>query len=278
MSDLMSSTLGAIGQVGDAVDKVTGGRALRGVLAGKPRELASVVPFSDSMGLTDEHDKTSGRDLTDAYGITGKGDSSLGANAAGFLADNVLSPGNIIGGVSAFRAAPTLAKGLKAGASALTGLDAVEGLGRGVNSVGQKLGYLPMSHVPQYGKNADLVGAYDSLSQNFPKQIPLETYQPPADLIAAHLGAMPEPAGLNLERANNARINQYRGAASDAVPKNYFAHQTTTPVMGGGTEAWNPYGARFSQPRPDLASSAPSLPGSTEDLEAQLAAMGLLPH
>lgn len=118
--------LSAIQGVGDTIDKTTGGRAVRGLLAGKPRELLSPIPFSDTMGLTDSKDSTSGRDLTDAYGLTHKGDNSFGSHAAGFLADTVLSPGNLIGGYGAFKAAPTLAKGITAGAKAATGLDLLD--------------------------------------------------------------------------------------------------------------------------------------------------------
>lgn len=66
-----------LGYIGDSLDKATGSRALRGTLAGKPRELLSVVPFSDRLGLTDERDITSGRNLTDAAGITSAGDSGM---------------------------------------------------------------------------------------------------------------------------------------------------------------------------------------------------------
>src|SRR4051794_9210516 len=52
--DFLNSALGGAGYVGDTLDKYTGGRALRGLAAGKGRELASVLPFSDSPGLTDE--------------------------------------------------------------------------------------------------------------------------------------------------------------------------------------------------------------------------------
>src|SRR4051794_21758278 len=116
MSDLLDATLGAVGAVGEGIDKFTGGRALRGALAGKPRELASVIPFSDSMGLTSAADKTSGRDLTDAYHLTDKKDQGWGAWGAGLAADTVLSPMNLLGGAAAFKAAPTLAKGLTSGA------------------------------------------------------------------------------------------------------------------------------------------------------------------
>jgi hypothetical protein len=118
--------LEAIGQAGTSLDKITGGRALRGTLAGKPRELLSVVPFSDALGLTDEHDATGGRDLTDAWGVTRKGDHSLSSNAIGFLADTALSPGNLLGGYGAYKAAPTVAKGLAGAAKSLSGLDLID--------------------------------------------------------------------------------------------------------------------------------------------------------
>lgn len=133
--DLLNSTLDAVGQVGSALDKYTGGRAVRGALAGKTRELASVIPFSDTLGITNEHDATSGRDLLDHYGVTAKDDDSLGAHAAGFLADNILSPANWIGAGAAFKAAPTIAKGVSAGAKSLSGLDLADHVMAGAKGV-----------------------------------------------------------------------------------------------------------------------------------------------
>ena len=52
-------TLGGIGWVGDFLDKYTGGRAARGLLGGRPEELASILPFSDQLGITDEKNKRS---------------------------------------------------------------------------------------------------------------------------------------------------------------------------------------------------------------------------
>lgn len=158
--DLLSALQGA----GEAIDKGTGGRAVRGLLAGKPRELLSPIPFSDSMGLTDHKDATSGRDLTDAYGLTDKNSNSFGSHAAGFLADNILSPANMLGGYGAFKAAPTLAKGITSGAKALTGLDMVDHLASGGRAVGNFLkgesGYLkvPLSGIPD-----EMAGAADAL-------------------------------------------------------------------------------------------------------------------
>ena len=49
----MSGILDTISYLGDTVDKFTGSRALRGLLGGKPREALSILPFSDTSGLTD---------------------------------------------------------------------------------------------------------------------------------------------------------------------------------------------------------------------------------
>lgn len=156
--------LSALQTAGDAIDKTTGGRAVRGLLAGKPRELLSPIPFSDSMGLTNLADATSGRDLTDAYGLTDKGSNSLGSHAAGFMADTLLSPMSAIGGYSAFKAAPTLAKGIAAGAKAATGLDLLDHVASGGRAVGNLLkgeaGYLK---VPLKGIPSELADAADAL-------------------------------------------------------------------------------------------------------------------
>jgi len=123
-----------IQQGGELLDKGTGGRALRGLAAGRPREAASIIPFSDSMGLTDPKQTASGRDVTNTWGLTDPNSHSLGSAAAGFGADLLLNPLNLAGGIGAFSKAPTVGKGLAAAAKSMSGLDAIEGLGRGVAS------------------------------------------------------------------------------------------------------------------------------------------------
>ncbi len=126
--------LSMIQQGGELLDKGTGGRALRGLAAGRPREAASIIPFSDSMGLTDPKQTASGRDVTNTWGLTDPNSHSLGSAAAGFGADLLLNPLNLAGGIGAFSKAPTVGKGLAAAAKSMSGLDAIEGLGRGVAS------------------------------------------------------------------------------------------------------------------------------------------------
>src|SRR3990167_6625502 len=59
---LLSRLGGAIGSgagyVGETLDKP--GRAVRGLLAGRPGELANLIPFSDTLGITDPAKSTSG--------------------------------------------------------------------------------------------------------------------------------------------------------------------------------------------------------------------------
>ncbi len=50
--DLLESLTKPLEYAGGIEEKF-GGRAIRGLLGGKPRELLSVVPFSDTLGITE---------------------------------------------------------------------------------------------------------------------------------------------------------------------------------------------------------------------------------
>ncbi|SIO38181.1 hypothetical protein SAMN05444166_4247 [Singulisphaera sp. GP187] len=69
------------------------GQAVRGALAGKGvSALKNLIPFSDSLGITGESDKTTGRDLTNLAGLTSKNDKGWGAWGAGLAADIATDP------------------------------------------------------------------------------------------------------------------------------------------------------------------------------------------
>lgn len=58
---------------GDVLDKF-GGRQVRGLLGGKPRELLAGIPFSDAVGITNPDDRVSGEDLAKQWGwLEGEG-------------------------------------------------------------------------------------------------------------------------------------------------------------------------------------------------------------
>lgn len=86
-----SAALGGLGFVGGTLEKLFGGRALRGLLGGKPQELLSLIPGSDLMGITDEANRVSGRDLLRQYGLADQEDT-WGNFAGGLAAEIALDP------------------------------------------------------------------------------------------------------------------------------------------------------------------------------------------
>lgn len=121
---LMESGLGGLSYVGKILDKTFGGRAVRGVLGGNLRELASVLPLSDTLGLTNEQDTVHGTDLLAKAGIVTPGDTSWENELAGFGTEVALDPSMWVGA-----AVPKLvAGGLQGGARKLgSGIEAVTG-------------------------------------------------------------------------------------------------------------------------------------------------------
>ena len=91
----MSALLDALGYVGDAMGKP--GRAVRGVLGGHLDEALAAIPFSDSLGLTDESRKVSGADL-----IGADPESTLGM-LGGMGVEMALDPLNLVSGAGLLR-------------------------------------------------------------------------------------------------------------------------------------------------------------------------------
>ncbi len=80
----MSMLLDALEWAGDTLDKP--GRAVRGLLGGRPEELLATVPFSDSLGFTNKANRVSGQDLT------GLDDGSLLSTIGNIGAEVALDP------------------------------------------------------------------------------------------------------------------------------------------------------------------------------------------
>lgn len=91
VDSLLGKTMGGLQYVGETLDKP--GRAVRGLLAGRPGELANLIPFSDAMGITDPSKAVSGRDLLEKAGALDANKEGLDAgDAAGFAAEVALDP------------------------------------------------------------------------------------------------------------------------------------------------------------------------------------------
>lgn len=113
----MSALLDALGWLGSSLDKP--GAAVRGLLAGRPAQLANLIPFSDTMGITDPEARTRGTDLL------GLDRDSLGGMLGGMGVEIATDPLNWLGGwglyrLAAVRAQQRMMAGLPQEAATLT--------------------------------------------------------------------------------------------------------------------------------------------------------------
>lgn len=90
LRSLTDKGVSGLSYLASALDKP--GRAVRGLVGGRPEELLAAVPFSDSLGLTDPSKAVSGRQITDDAGITSRSDKGWGAWGAGVGAEMLLDP------------------------------------------------------------------------------------------------------------------------------------------------------------------------------------------
>lgn len=96
MGDILSKGTGTLQYLGETLDKP--GRAVRGLLAGKPKELANLIPFSDTLGITKPDESVSGRDLLEKAGVLGQNTPGLDwGDVAGFGAEVLTDPLSYLG-------------------------------------------------------------------------------------------------------------------------------------------------------------------------------------
>jgi hypothetical protein len=101
MSQLLGSTMGGLQYAAETLDKP--GRAVRGLLGGQPGELLNLIPFSDTMGLTDPKQSVSGRDLLENTGLLSANEEGLDfGDVAGFGVDVLTDPLTWWSGIGAF--------------------------------------------------------------------------------------------------------------------------------------------------------------------------------
>lgn len=86
----MNALLDALSFAGDAFDRP--GAAVRGLLAGRPDQLAYLVPGAESMGLVDPDRRVTGSDLLRRAGLVNGDDDSLGATLGGMAVDVATNP------------------------------------------------------------------------------------------------------------------------------------------------------------------------------------------
>jgi hypothetical protein len=126
-------TLGGLQWVGETLDKP--GRAVRGVLAGRPGELLNLLPLSDTIGITDPEQATTGRDLSEQYGLLNKNKPGLDmGDVLGFGVEVATDPLSwlSLGGATV---AKNVLKGGQAAEKALTAASRADEIAAGTRSL-----------------------------------------------------------------------------------------------------------------------------------------------
>jgi len=126
LSDVLSTGTSGLQYLGETLDKP--GRAFRGLLAGKPKELANLIPFSDAMGLTDPAESVSGRDLLEQHAGLAKNKPGFAdlpdalGDVAGFGVEVATDPlSYLLGPLAAGKYVAKAGKGAKAAFGLTTG-------------------------------------------------------------------------------------------------------------------------------------------------------------
>ena len=126
---LLGKSMGAVQYIAEMLDKP--GAAVRGLAAGRPGELANLVPFSGTSGMVDVSKRTSGRQLLEQVGLAGRNIPGLfnspedfAGDVGGFMVEVALDPWTWftgpLGAISKIGKAATAAKAAKAAAGSIT--------------------------------------------------------------------------------------------------------------------------------------------------------------
>jgi hypothetical protein len=286
ISRLTRGTLSGLGYVGSTLDKLTGARALRGALGGKPRELLSLVPGSDVAGLTKEEDTVHGEDLLRSLGYDPSQGNWAERNLVGPAVEIGLDPGTYLGGVGALTRAGKLAaktgtgtRGLLAGVragerslhpilaaaekvvpgtqtAAVSGLEGAGRLGRAANmGLRQVPGVAPVEDVLARAASAAETGRRSLFDKS-------QGWVPRREIQASFHGVK-HPADLAAERRvrelavelypEREAVAQATGMDSDALDRWLNQHRESVPTdfvgphLPGGEQRLQAFGDRLVQ-------------------------------
>jgi hypothetical protein len=93
---LLQRTVSGLHYIGGTLNKLFGGRAIRGALGGKPREILSAIPGSDTLGITDPNEEVTGEQLLNKWGYHPKYGNWVERNLAGPALEMALDPGTYL--------------------------------------------------------------------------------------------------------------------------------------------------------------------------------------
>ena len=103
-------TMSGLSMIGNALDKYSGARAVRGLLGDKPEEALSIIPFSDMLGWTKPENAVSGADLNKRY--FNASDDGIMSTLGGIATEIALDPTTYLtlGGSALTKTGAALAK------------------------------------------------------------------------------------------------------------------------------------------------------------------------
>ena len=113
LKSIGSAGLSGLAMAGNALDKYSGARAVRGILGDKPEEALSIIPFSDMLGWTKPENIVSGSDLNKKYGVNSVfGDEGIMSTLGGIATEIALDPTTYLtlGGSALTKTGAALAK------------------------------------------------------------------------------------------------------------------------------------------------------------------------
>lgn len=134
-------SLSGLQWIGESLDKPR--RVVAGLIGGQPREMLNVLPFSDTLGITNPEQIVTGRDLLEKVGLPENQPGLDLGDVAGFALEVATDPLNLITLGGGTIASKTLKEGSKA-ARALTAATKAEEIASGLRP-------LVSIHTPSFG-------------------------------------------------------------------------------------------------------------------------------
>lgn len=110
LKSIGSASMSGLAMAGNALDKYSGARAVRGLLGDKPEEALSIIPFSDMLGWTKPENAVSGSDLNKK--LFGASDDGIMSTLGGIATEIALDPTTYLtlGGSALTKTGAALAK------------------------------------------------------------------------------------------------------------------------------------------------------------------------
>lgn len=237
---LLSSLMAPVKWAGETLSKPAA--ALRGLLAGQPGQLANLIPFSDTLGITDPRKRVSGRDMLRSWGAIGP-DNNSGNFLGGMLAEVLTDPLVLaapFGGIA--KGTQMLSKAAGLGGEAATIGDVAGAAGSKIGDLAAKVG----SKIPQGIKDIpgrvggvadDLLGKVGA-PRMFMGSSPAQVF--PAASEAAGVGPFGSSLGKGAEEAA-AQLKLMRDSLAGASPSE--ASELWSGINMLSSPARGPFGA-----------------------------------